>query len=347
MSRQTKLYLIAFAVIVCGALIISHLTRASLKPYEVQPGFANGYDIAALTPQRTKERVWKDISFQKVFSVENLGQPENVKQDRHGTLFVLDWGDMLIKKYSGAGELLGTIGKGFGTNPGEFIHPTDISLTEDGQVWVCDPDGPITAFNSDGSVLKTISPKNRIMRIAHGSGDNFVTLPVPTSDYLFAQYADSGELLKTFGRFIQNQSENGISLMGWLSEDDSDGFFYAPLNTGLIGSYKMNGESRFLVETIDPVPLPKIQISSKGNKKIADKLTVSALSISVSGDEVYVLSEMKTGEGKHRIIDVYRKQDGSYLYSTRVPVACRRVYVKDDYLYTLGDTSVTKWRWPK
>lgn len=347
MSRQTKLYLIAFAVIVSCSLIISLLTRASLKPHEVQPDFINGYDIAALTTQRAKERVWKDVSFQKVFSVENLGQPEGVKEDMNGITYVLDWGDMRIKKYSGAGELVGIIGKGLGTRPGEFVHPTDISLTESGQVWVCDPDGPITAFNPDGSVFNIISPKNRIMRIVHGGGDNFITLPVPTTDYLFAQYSDSGKLLKTFGRFIENQSENGISLMGWLAEDDAGGFFYAALNVGLIGSYNANGEPRFLVETIDPVPLPKVQISSRGNKKIADKLKVSALSISVSGDELYLLSDARDGERKRRIIDVYRKQDGSYLYSTPVPAACRRVYVKGDYLYTLGDTSVIKWQWPK
>jgi hypothetical protein len=347
MSRQTKLYLAAFAAIVSGALIISHLTRASLNPHEVQPNFLSGYDIAALKPQQARERVWKDIPFQKVYSVENLGQPEGVREGRDGTLFVLDWADMRIKKYSEGGEFTGALGNGLGTKPGEFVHPTDLSVTEDGQVWVCDPDGPITAFNPDGSVLKTISPRNRIIRIAHGGGDNFITLPVPTGDHLFAQYADSGELLRTFGRFIENQSENGISLMGWLSEDDSGGFFYAALNVGLIGSYKMNGEPRFLVETIDPLPLPKVQVSSKGSKKVTDKLKVSALSLSVSGDEVYVLSDVKAGEDKRRVIDVYGSRDGSYLYSTRVPAACRRLYVKGEHLYTVGDTSVTKWRWPK
>lgn len=349
MSRQSSLYITILFAMICGALMVAHLTRGT-EDMEIQPVFlttSNG-NISRLSPQAAKERTWKLLSLQKIFSIGNIKQAMEIKEDVEGNTFIFDWGDFYIKKFSRDGKFLGSFGKGRGHGPGEFINPTGFTLTKEGHMWVCDPKGVITQFDSAGNVIQILSPKTPAMRISHGSDQHFVIMTTSRGEYLFERYTDSGEFLNAFGQLIEDQSRNGISLMGWLADDGSNTFYYAAQYPGIIASYKMNGEPLFLVQTIDPKPLPKIQVTPKGVWKIEHhKAEISALNIGIAGDELYLLTETIASGYKRKIIDVYSKHDGSYLYSSEVPEPCERAFFTNSYIYTVSGTTMTKWHWQK
>lgn len=344
MTRQTTLYAIAFSTIICVGLVTSFVTRHSLDPTEVQPVLATGASAVEPLPQQSNHRVWKALAFQKVLSINDLGQPEIVKADDEGHILVLDWSDVTIRKYSSQGQPIGYYGRGRGKEPGQLISPTDFTTAKPGQVWVTDSDSGITVFDHSGEFLRRISPRATAQRIVHGDGGRFVTMRMTSAPNLWQTYSDDGGVQATFGQLIQEQSQNSISLEGWIEGDGSDKFYYASLYAGLLAAYDFDGERQFFVQTINPLPLPRIQITAQGGKKIADKKAVSSLSISVSDDGIYLLTALKPGEAGRNAIDVYSKTDGSYLYSVEAPESCRQIYFKGGYAYTLREKSVTKWK---
>lgn len=347
MSRQTTLYLVAFAVILGGGLLVAHFTRAT-EPIEIQPTFFSGEsrnNNPSLTSQTTKDRLWKPLSLQKVLSIDGIQEAMDIKDDAEGNTFIFDWGDFRIKKYSKEGKLLATFGNGKGQNPGEFINPTGFALTKDGQVWVCDPKSRITVFNPNGEIIKTLSTRNPAMRIVHGNGQSFVIMTTPRAKYLWESYTDSGEFIKAFGEFIEDQDQNAISLMGWIADDGSDNFYYAGYYPGILASYTMGGEPRYLMQTIDPKPLPRIQITPKGVKKIEHhKAEVSALSMSIAGNAIYLITQAAPHNDNRKVVDVYNTQDGDYLFSSEAPESCDGIFFTFANVYTVAGNIVTKWQ---
>lgn len=165
MSRQTSIYVNGLLVIVLVSLIASYFAHSGSKASEIQPVFASERDLSDPTPQKTNKRNWRPVPLQKVFALDQLKNPGDVKVDREGNIYVLDWSDMRIRKFSEKGQLLGILGKGKGNNPGQFISPTDFTLTRNGEVLVADPKRKdITVFDSLGEVVKTISTKTPVMR---------------------------------------------------------------------------------------------------------------------------------------------------------------------------------------
>jgi hypothetical protein len=181
---------------------------------------------------------------------------------------------------------------------------------------------------------------------AWGNDGGFVILTSPRAALLWEAYTESGEFRKAFGELVEDQAQNALSLMGWMAEDGYDSFYYAAQYAGIIAAYKMTGEPRFFVQTIDPKPLPKIEMTTKGVRKIAyQKAEVSAHGISVAGDSIYILTDAALDGSKRKVIDVYSKQDGTYLYSSELPEPSNRIYFTNDFVYTVNETTVTKWQW--
>jgi hypothetical protein len=349
MSRHSLVYLAALVAILGGGLVVAHLTRAT-GSIEIQPAFFSeekrSYRPCSI-PQLAKERLWKPFALQKVLSIEGIKQTMDVKDDAEGNIYIFDWRDFQIKKFSKEGKLVGLIGTGNGTNPGQFVNPTGFDLAGDGKMWVCDPKGVITIFDPSGEVTGTLSTRNPAMRIAHGKDQAFVIMASPRAAYLWEEYTDSGEFQRAFGELIEDQSQNALSLMGWMAGDGSDTFYYAAYYPGIIASYNMSGELRFFAQTIDPKPLPKIEITPKGVKKIQyQKAEVSALGIGVSGEVMYVLTELASSN-QRKAIDAYSKHDGSYLYSSEMPDSADQIFFTNNALYTVTATTVTKWQFEK
>ncbi len=66
-----------------------------------------------------------------------LNMPQDIKIDKDGNIYVLDWGDACINVYDEKGIYLRTIGRK-GQGPGEFDLPAYYDISPDGRIFIMD-----------------------------------------------------------------------------------------------------------------------------------------------------------------------------------------------------------------
>lgn len=334
------------AVFLSLSFAIGSVSERSASPAEAQPAFLGGELAPRVQP--AAGRVWKEHGFEKLLALSPtaLSRPALMRADDAGNIYVLDWADLRIKMFLPDGNLVKVFGEGRGTGAGAFANPTSFSVGGGGEVWVCDPrQRRITRFDAEGRA-QTIAPQSAVDRIA-AVGDVLITMFPPGRDAFFEVYNFSGERLKSFGEMIEDQHEMGAVLDGTIvGAGENQEFIYGGRYTGALARYGAGGERRFVVRTIDDVPPPKI-LSTGVSQQINPNSPLAVMSMSVRGDELYVLSGVRAdgawGAGGD-VLDVYDKRDGNYLFSLKLPVACIEAAVHADYIYTLGEHGVTVWR---
>jgi len=82
-----------------------------------------------------------------------LNQPQEIKIDQNGNIYVLDWGDACINVYDENGIYLRTIGQK-GQGPGEFDTPAYYDLSSDGRIFLMDQrNRRVVIFDGKGEYL--------------------------------------------------------------------------------------------------------------------------------------------------------------------------------------------------
>jgi hypothetical protein len=313
----------------------------------IQAEFTDAFH-RGLLQQSHHARVWRQISSRKLVTISTgpgyqLFGPLLLKVDASGALYVLDMGDVKIKKFTPEGRFLGSYGKGRGQGPGEFASLTDFAIGTQGQVWAADlSNGRLTVFEPGGEVAKTLKLEQPPYRMAFGRDGLFVML-APTGDRLFGDYGWDGRLRRTFGTLLANQGRNALVLDGWLTPDDDGGFVYAGFYDGLIAAYDNSGNPRFLAEAIDRPPLPKM-VRDGEHTWVDRDAPIAIYGMSTTPGQIHLLSTYSAALRKVGSLDTYDARDGRYLFSRRVPETCRGVVVSPHYLYTFDDTHVTRWQ---
>jgi hypothetical protein len=351
LRKDLLLILAVAAVFLSLSYAIGFVTDRSPKMVELPTAFLSGE--RAPKPQATTVRVWRTPTFEKtaVLNSTRLKAPEKMEADTGGNIFVLDWSDLRVKEFSPDGKLLRAFGEEVG-KPGAFVNPTGFALDSGGNLWVCDlKQQRIGVLNSDGS-KRTIKPQNTIYRLA-AIGDKMMTMVAPAESRLFETYDLSGQQLNSFGELLEDQSNKGIILDGDIVADtENHGIIYGGMYLGIIGAYDTEGKQRFLVHTIDTIPQPTV-LSGKldaniKKQKVKPDSNRPVLSLSVLDKELYVLSGVHpdgtTGTGG-RVMDVYDKQDGHYLYSWELPAVGSDAIVVSNYIYIRHGNEVTVWRY--
>ena len=345
LRKDLLLILAVAAVFLSLSYAIGFVTDRSPKMAEVPTAFLSGE--RAPKPQPTTVRVWTKPAFEKtaVLNSTSLKSPEKMQADNNGNLFVIDWSDLRVKEFSPDGKLVRAFGEEVGS-PGAFVNPTGFAIDSGGNLWVCDlKQQRIAVLNRDGS-KRTIKPQNTIYRIA-AIGDRMITMVAPGDSRLFETYDLSGQQLKSFGELLEDQSHQGIILDGDIVADAANnGIIYGGRYVGIIGAYDAEGKQRFLVQTIDNVPPPTV-LTTEVRQKVKPNTTRPVLSLSVLDNELYVLSGVhpdgSVGKGG-KVMDVYDKQDGHYLYSWELPADGQEAIVVSNYIYIRSDKEVTVWR---
>jgi hypothetical protein len=334
MPRDRTFFLVLASLIV-GGVVAGHFNQ---NRREVQP-------VLRVHPraQQRQARIWQERSFVKSQVLSPgagapLVRPLSLKEDRAGDLLVLDWSDASVRRFSAGGKPGVSYRLPAGASGG---NPEDFDVDGDGNVWICYHDaGTVVELEPGGRLLRTwhlASSPHRVM--AAGAG-GLVIFAANAGKYLFHRYSPQGELAGGFGQLLAGDSQDLLTLDGDVARDGAGGFVYAATHTGLLAAYTLTGEPRFLVSTIDPVPLPKILAVSGGPHKIAPGSPFAALTVSVSGDEIYVLADVPAG----RALDVYSNRDGRYLYSFHAPEPTPFAFVAGDRMDTIRDDVVTRWR---
>ena len=348
LRKDVLLILAVAAVFVSLSYAIGFVTDRSPKTVELKTAFLSGE--RAPKAQSTTVRVWRKPALEKtaVLNSTNLKAPAKIGADNNGNLFVLDWSDLRVKEFSPDGKPLRTFGEEMG-HPGAFINPTGFAMDSSGNLWVCDLKQQIIGvFNSDGT-RRTVTPQNKVYRIA-AIGNAMIMMDVPVKNRLFETYDLSGQQLKSFGELIADQADKGIVLDGDIVADPQNhGIIYGARYLGILGAYDADGQQRFLVQTIDNVPQPTVlDVQAEGKKrKIKPDTILAVLSLSELNNEFYVLSGVHadgTAGPNGKVMDVYDKQDGHYLYSWELPAEGQEAIVGSSYIYIRNNSEVTVWR---
>ncbi|HEV7503448.1 MAG TPA: hypothetical protein VGS07_00880 [Thermoanaerobaculia bacterium] len=343
--RIKKLFFPLLGAAVLGGIGAGFLS--SFGTVTVQADFTDAFR-RGLQQQSRKTRIWRQGSAHKTLTISSgpgyqLYGPLVLKIDASDALYVLDVGDVKIKKFSPEGRFLASYGKGRGQGPGEFASLADFAVGPRGEVWAADlSNGRLTVFEPNGDVARTLKLETPPYRITFGKDSLFVML-APVGDRLFAEYGLDGRLRRSFGTFLANQGRNAMVLDGWLAPADDGGFVYAGLYAGLIAAYDLGGNPRFLAEALDRPPLPKVV--RDGKRTWVDREASTPINgMSVTPGKIHILSTYLSALRRVGSIDTFDAGDGRYLFSRHVPEKCLGVVVSPRYLYTFDDTHVTRWQ---
>jgi hypothetical protein len=346
LRKDLLLILAVAAVFLSLSYAIGFVTNRSPKTVDLETAFLGGESTPKAQP--TTVRVWRKPTFEKaaVLNSTSLKDPAKMLAENSVNIFVLDWSDLRVKEFSPEGKLLRAFGEEAG-RPGAFANPTGFALDSGGNLWVCDmKQKRIGVLNPDGS-KRTIRPQNTIYRMA-AIGDVMFTMVTPSRSRLFETYDLAGQQLKSFGELLEDQSNKGVVLDGDIVADtENHGIIYGGRYLGIIGAYDAEGKQRFLVQTIDNVHQPMVSTFEGGLRKVKRNSALPVLSLSLVDNELYVLSGVHpdgTAGSNGKVMDVYNKQDGHYLYSWELPADGQEAIVASNYIYIRSDNEVTVWR---
>lgn len=276
-----------------------------------------------------------------------LGQPPNglayplsTEVSATGDIYVLDFGNLLIRRFAPDGRFLRNYGAGSGEGPGEFQGLTDFDIDDNGQLWTWDP--TLARFqvlnNLDGSVVRTIRRPWPSTRFALVPGEHIVMHGVDS--LLFQRFAPDSSGVFRFGRVVNDQFTNAMVVEGEFVHDDST-VVYTGLYGGVLGRWSfVDGSVRYVRPTVVDRSFPTL-VRRDGAIFIAPEDRVgAALGITLDGDEIAVLAYADT----IRVLDIYELSDGSYRHSMVLPdQTARHVSIADGRYVLTGDTLVSIW----
>ncbi|CUS92526.1 6-bladed beta-propeller [Candidatus Kryptobacter tengchongensis] len=295
-------------------------------------------------------RKWKNV---KIIRESNLYLlfPAIIRVSPDGKyIYVLDYGDMKIKRFSNDMKFIGEYGKGVGKGPGEFINPTDFKVDKNYNVWVCDPEnGIITVFKENGEILKTLRLKSVPFRLTLVENKFLVIKPLIRTDYLIEVYDLNGNFVFNLGKdIISDQGNKSILLGGWM-ESGGEFVYYGFERIGLLVSFDIkNGVVKYVRKTIDETPEPKIEILSINGTtgmRIPRDAPFSTMGIDVKDSLIFIKSGSDWDSKENiTIIDVYSSFNGDYLYSFKIPERTSMACFNGKFFFGIRDTILTKWR---
>jgi hypothetical protein len=299
-------------------------------------------------------RMWRNTRPTKMLSVYSsrnvmLYRLTLLGVDKNQEIYVLDYGDMKVKKFSRDGRFLGFIGKGKGKGPGEFVNPTDLGIDTLFNIWVSDAaTGLLTCFDQRGNVVKTFRLKSVPFRVSLRENQEFIIQRPAGSDHLFELYDSTGNFKFSFGRgIIPEQSQSPILINGYMASSGS--FLYFSFKYfGFIMCFDLDRRRiQYLVKTVDDIPTPKVDTRRVGDAlvmKIASETPVASSGISLGEGKIFIKASARLASFEHvTIIDSYSRKDGRYLYSFKIPEALSTVHYDGKLLYGITDTSISKW----
>lgn len=336
--------------IVLGAtLLVSLMARTN----GLTPELADAIKQHSSVSREQGSREWRDYRKKEVLRIDGgpdyvLYFPAGVLVADCGEIFVRDDGDLSIKKFSSSGEILGTYGGAEGQGPGEFTSVTDFLVDERNRIWMVDAtNGRITVYTEDGTIDAIIPFRKPPYRLVTVANDRFVVMNEPVhASHLFTIYDlenNEARFVHEFGVLLKNQERDSLALDGWVSGKGTGPFVLAPLFAGYLASFDRSGSLRFMVETVESVGIPRMRRREDGTRIVRSDSRRSALTVSVDNGKVYVLSILKAGIRNIGALDVYSADDGSYLYSLRLPEPAKRVVVQEGFLYVMNESVVSKW----
>ncbi len=173
----------------------------------------------------------------------NFVHPQFVAVGEDGTIYVTDFGNKRIQKFSSNGEYLTHWGNS-GKQLGDFYNPSGIAVSDD-SVFVVDRDlNRVQKFSLDGEFIQTWGKKGT------ADGQFFYPNGITVSNNL-VYVVDTGnqriQIFSTSGEFVSSFGSSGLGPGQFLNvigiDSDSDGnIFVTDKGNGKIEKFDSNGE---------------------------------------------------------------------------------------------------------
>ena len=276
-------------------------------------------------PQTVSERVWIEPDFVLSHtlgrdSLSMLYKPHAMRSDVADNLYVLDWGDYRVKKFSSTGKLVATYGSGIGQGPGEFMSMTDVGAIGDSAFFVLDAQSSRVSIFTDSGRLKEVKslegrPWRRVV-----TGDGTVYTAYHRDGAMFGVQRRGDDL--AFGDLLPEEDDAIISLSldGFMSTTESD-MIFVPVRFPLILKYSQEGDLLFARGSIDfrEDVDSGVEVEARGPLRIARPKGKAFHGISVvDGGALHVRTYAVPGE-QYDVVDVYDPSTGDYRHSYRLP----------------------------
>ena len=149
----------------------------------------------------------------------HMSSPHGIGLDKEDNVLIADQVGNKVLRYSKTGEFIGEIGKGSGSEPGQFREPREVRSDVEGNIFVTDSKGDrprVQVFAHDGTFKQIFAEKGRwqgMLLRAHGMGFD-------AQRRLFVVDVDN--------MAVKVYDKDGKSLYDWGTEGLNPGQFNAP-----------------------------------------------------------------------------------------------------------------------
>jgi hypothetical protein len=272
------------------------------------------------------------------------------------SIYISDFSDFHIKRFSNNGMHLENYGNGNGRGPGEFLNISDFSVTES-HVWTTDMVSlRITRFPREEDELLEFQKTDVPIRIA--ANKDAIAVQWLNAELLFSLFNHEGEKLFSFGDVLSD-SNHSFSLDGWIELSD-DYLFYIPIHHTTLYVFDLdNGDLVAGIETPSIQENPVVEERTEQGQHIVrapetpyvnTHITYLEQSNLIAISSYYRGDEIAEGEYDEKTmdfwIDLYDVGTMSYMKSIRLPHALSAFFITEDELVGYNTTSAMAVRYP-
>lgn len=347
-----RIYL--FFLIVIPALIAASHVPPGHEPGDDSPGNENPDErlLVNVSPQDSQERAieatLRDFNTLPIDQEESfLYDPIAVDMGPSGDLYVLDYGDHFVKRYTQDGTLVNRYGHGQGAGPGETRNPTDLAVAPNGGgVWINDQQGrKVEFFDAEGDHISAVRTDHGAWRIAAlQNGRVNAAFGAHAEHMVSIADLQATEFSQTSPPVIEEQQFNFKVLSGETAAAGEQ-VIHVPNYGGLIFSYSLSDEEySYVREQVSPPDLPLVQRTGDGDTGSVglphEDLNYRNLSVHADDESIYILVYRQSGEHVNYFIDKYGLDNGEYEYSYQLKKAFRDFAVDAESLFLTDGESL-------
>lgn len=300
-----------------------------------------------VSPQNLQERVieatLRDFNTLPIDQEEAfLYQPIAIDVVPNGDLYVLDYGDHFVKRYTQDGTLVNRYGHGQGAGPGETRNPTDVAVASgSGGVWINDQQGrKVEFFDAEGDHISAVRTDHGAWRIAAlQNGRVNAAFGAHAEHMVSIADLQATEFLQTSPPVIEEQQYNVKVLEGETAAAGGH-VIHVPHYGGLIFSYSLSDSKySYVREQVNPPSLPFMQRTGDGDTGSIGlpyrDLNYRNLSVHADDESIYILVYRQTDESVDYFIDKYELDNGEYEYSYKLEKGFRDFAISEESFFLI------------
>ena len=296
--------------------------------------------------QSVTRRTWKHVHAEELPLSDRFARhiyaPNWLKIYRD-MLFVVDWGDVTIKRFTLDGILETVYGKDKGQGPGEIQGIFDWHVQPDSQLFIIDLNTrKFYAFDGRGVPLRTVALQACLPYRMAGLNARRLVLWCLMSDPMFLELTPEGEEVRRFGKILDEHVEHAyLALEGRMFSRPEGGFVFVPRLASYLYFFDAEGVLETIVRTLDGLEYPLDRL--KKSRVSADDLVqpVHQYVIHFTEDAFWLQVGIRPSGGGKRVWawDRYDRQTMQYTYSIEQPISGWGGWYQDR-LYVAEDTTI-------